>query len=57
MTQNFVEYMALGVLEKQLYYYKVLCKKYNIEKIEDKFASKLDLKKAIGEIINEKKSN
>jgi len=47
--------------KKQLSYYKSLCKKYSIEKIELNGVfddlSKLDLRNAIEEIVNEHKSN
>jgi hypothetical protein len=39
--------------KKQLYYYKNLCKKYNIEKRDVENLSKLDLRNMIEEIINE----
>lgn len=39
--------------KKQLYYYDRLCKKYNIEKLEVKDLSRLDLKREIGKIIDE----
>ena len=43
--------------KKQLYYYERLCKKYSIEKKETSILSKLDLKKMIGEIIDEHSRN
>lgn len=43
--------------KKQLYYYDRLCKKYSIEKKETSDLSKLDLKKMIGEIIDEHSRN
>lgn len=43
--------------KKQLYYYERLCKKYSIEKKETSDLSKLDLKKMIGEIIDEHSRN
>ena len=43
--------------KKQLYYYKTLCKRYNIEKREDDSLSKLDLRNLIDEILNEHKTN
>ncbi len=39
--------------KKQLYYYDKLCKRYNIEKKDEKEFSKLDLKNEIERIINE----
>lgn len=39
--------------EKQLKYYDRLCKKYNLEKIETKNLSKLDLKNMIGKILED----
>lgn len=44
--------------KKQLYYYKNLCKRYNIEKREDdESLSKLDLRNLIDEILNEHKTD
>ena len=43
--------------KKQLSYYKSLCKKYSIEKMDMNDLSKLDLRNAIEEIVNEHKSN
>jgi len=43
--------------KKQLYYYKNLCKRYNIEKKEEESLSKLDLRNLIDEILNEHKTN
>lgn len=43
--------------KKQLYYYKNLCKRYNIEKREEESLSKLDLRNLIDEILNEHKTN
>lgn len=39
--------------KKQLYYYDMLCKKYNIQKTETDNLSRLDLKNMIGNIIDE----
>lgn len=38
--------------KKQLYYYKTLCKKYNIETKDEKELSRLDLRNLIDEILN-----
>lgn len=43
--------------EKQLYYYKTLCKRYNIEEENEKNLSRLDLRNMIDEILNEHKTN
>lgn len=43
--------------KKQLYYYKNLCKRYNIIEREISELSKLDLKNLIEEILNEHKTN
>jgi len=46
---------------KQLYYYKNLCKRYNIEKKTEnengETLSKLDVRNLIDEILNEHKTN
>jgi len=39
--------------KKQIYYYNKLCKKYNIEKNDEKMLSKLDIKNEIERILNE----
>ena len=39
--------------KKQLYYYDRLCKRYDLEKKDIKFLSKLDLKNEIESILNE----
>lgn len=39
--------------KKQLYYYDRLCKKYNVEKLDVKTLSKLEIKIEIGKIIDE----
>ena len=39
--------------KKQLYYYEKLCKRYNIEGIEVKTASRLDMRNEIERILNE----
>lgn len=43
--------------KKQLSYYKSLCKRYNIEKKDTNELSKLDLKNAIEEILDEHKTD
>lgn len=43
--------------KKQIYYYKTLCKRYNIEMKDTKELSKLDLRNLIDEILNEVKRN
>lgn len=43
--------------KKQISYYKSLCKRYNIEKKDTNELSKLDLKNAIEEILNEYKTD
>lgn len=43
--------------KKQLSYYKSLCKRYNIEKRDTNELSKLDLKNAIEEILDEHKTD
>ncbi len=43
--------------QKQLYYYKSLCKRYNKEAIATEELSRLDLKNLIQEIIDEHKTN
>ena len=39
--------------KKQIYYYEKLCKRYNIEKKDVEFLSKLDMKNEIEAILNE----
>lgn len=39
--------------KKQIYYYQKLCKRYNIEKKDVEFLSKLDMKNEIEAILNE----
>lgn len=43
--------------KKQLYYYKTLCKRYNIEEKNVEDLSRLDLKNLLEEIVNEHQTN